>query len=347
MRVRIVSARALLLAAAACAFLLAAGAGARTDARQITLGQPAAQPAAKVSEEERKAAEKINLAKDNAAKLAAVTEFMAKYPQSALRVRIGEAFAALVNSTDDPAQRITHAQEYLKLFNGTGEPDRVTASLLDAYIITNKSDDAFRLGEAWLAKNPDDVDVMRRLAVVSLNEAIKGNAKFVAKGNAYSSKAIEIIEADRKPTATNAAEWVSYKTKWSPSIYREGGFLAMSAGDRANAKARLAKAAELKNPDPAVYAYLGQMNDEEYAQMAEAYKKMPAGAEKQARLKEVEAQMDKAIEYYARAIAVAGDKPEYENLRTQVRPGLEEYYKFRHNGSTNGLKELIDKFKTP
>lgn len=343
MRVRILSACALLLAS--CAFLLAAGAAGRPASAQITLGQPAQPAAAKISDEERKAAEKINLAKDNAAKVAATAEFIGKYPQSSLRPRIGEAFASLVNTTDDPAQRIAHAEQYLKLFNGPGEAERVTASLLDAYIITNKAEDAFRLGAAWLEKNPDDVDVMRRLAVVGLNEAIKGNNKFVAQGNTYGAKALELLEADRRPAATPAAEWADYKTKWMPSIYREAGFLAMSAGDRAAAKARLLRAAELKNPDPAIYAYLGQMNDEEYAQMAKAYQAMPAGAEKQAKLKEVEAQMDKAIEYYARAIAVAGDKPQYESLRAQVRPGLEEYYKFRHNGSTNGLQQLIDKYK--
>ena len=343
MRVRILSACGILLAA--CASLLAAGAETRTLA-QITLGQPA-QPAVKVTDEERKAADKINLAKEIPAKVAATTEFMTKYPQSALRPRIGEAFASLVKTTDDPAQRIAYAESYLKLFNTPDEADRVTASLLDAYIISNRADDSFRLGAAWLEKNPDDIDVMRRLAVVGLNEAIKGNNKFVAQGNAYGAKAIELLEADKKPAATAAAEWAEYKTKWMPAIYREAGFLAMSAGDRATAKARLMKAAELKNPDPAVYAYLGQMNDEEYAALAQAYKAMPDGAEKRAKLREVEAQMDKAIEYYARAIAVAGEKPEYANLRTQVRPGLEEYYKFRHSGSTNGLQQLIDKYKTP
>lgn len=345
MRVRILSACATVLFASA--FLLAAGAGEGASARQITLGQPAQPDAAKVSEEERKAAQKINEAKDNAAKLAATTEFIGKYPKSGLRPRIGEAFASMVNGTDDPAQRITYAEQYLKLFGEPGEPERVSASLLDAYIITNRAADAFRLGAAWLEKNPDDVDVMRRLAVVGLNEAIKGNDKFVKQGNTYGGKAIEILEADRRPASTAPADWAEYKTKWMPAIYREAGFLAMSSGDRATAKARLLKAAELKNPDPAVYAYIGQMNDEEYAEMAKAYQAMPAGAEKQARLKEVEAQMDRAIEYYARAIAVAGDKPEYANLRTQVRAGLEEYYKFRHNGSTNGLQQLIDKYKTP
>jgi hypothetical protein len=186
---------------------------------------------------------------------------------------------------------------------------------------------------------------MRRLAIVALNEAIKGNNKYVAQGEKYGAKAVEILEADRKPTATDDAQWAEYKTKWTGSVYREAGFLAMQAGDKAAARARLTKAAELKSPDPVVYAVVGQMNDEDYATLAGQYQKMPAGAEKTAMLQKVQAQMDKAIEYYAQSIAISGDRPEFQALRTQVMPGLEEYYKFRHNGSTDGLQQLIAKYK--
>ena len=181
MRLRTLSACALL---AACASVWG-GAAAHADAVQYgAAGQaPAAgqaKPAnAKVSDAERKAAEKINLATDNAAKLAAVTEFINKYPKSTLRPRIGEAFAGMINGTDDAAQRITAAEAYLKLFNEAGEADRVTASLLDAYLIAGRAEDSYRLGGEYLAKNPEDVDIMRRLTIVALNESIKGNNKFV------------------------------------------------------------------------------------------------------------------------------------------------------------------------
>ncbi|MBA3240058.1 MAG: hypothetical protein H0T60_02380 [Acidobacteria bacterium] len=342
MRLRTLSACALL---AACVSLWGSAA-ARAHVGQTPPAAGQAKPAdAKVSDAERKAAEKINLATDNAAKLAAVTEFINKYPKSTLRPRIGEAFAGMVNSTDDTAQRITAAEAYLKLFNEPGESDRVTAALLDAYLISGRAEESYRLGGEYLAKNPDDVDMMRRLAIVALNEAIKGNNKFVEQGQKYGAKALELIETDKRPASTDAAQWTEYKTKWLPAVYRESGFLAMQAGDKAAARVRLTKAAELKSPDPVVYAVIGQMNDEDYATMAGQYQKMAAGAEKTAMLKKVQEQMDKAIEYYAQSIAMAGDRPEYEQLRAQVRPGLEEYYKFRHSGSTNGLQQFIDKYK--
>jgi hypothetical protein len=342
MRLRTFSACAL----AACASLLA---GALTTQARASAGQNGAAQAkpaeTKISDAERKAAEKITQATDDATRLVAVTEFINKYPKSTLRPRIGEAFASQVNSTEDPAKRITAAEAYLNLFKEPGEADRINSSLLDAYLTSGRAEDSYRLGAAWLEKNPDDVDMMRRLAIVALNEAIKGNNKFVAQGEKYGAKAIEMLEGDKRPATTDAAQWAEYKTKWMPAVYREAGFLAMQAGDKAAARARLTKAAELKSPDPVVYAVVGQMNDEDYATLAGQYQKMPAGAEKTAMLQKVQAQMDKAIEYYAQSIALTGDKPEYQGLRTQVMPGLEEYYKFRHNGSTDGLQQLIAKYK--
>jgi hypothetical protein len=153
------------------------------------------------------------------------------------------------------------------------------------------------------------------------------------------------MEADKKPVDLDPAKWNEYKSRWLPLLYREGGVLALKSGDNAGARTKLEKAASLKSIDPVVYAILGQMKDEEYAAMAAKYQAMPAGAEKQAMLHTVQDQLDKVIAYYAQAMALAGDKPEFVQLKTQLKPGLEEYYKFRHNGSLEGLQQLIDKYK--
>ena len=301
----------------------------------------------KLSDDERRAALSINDAKDAAAKLQAAAEFIKKYPKSQARAQVSEHVAAQISSMPDTAQRIVAAETYLNLFKEPGEPERVHFGLLDAYLITERAEDSFRLGGEWLAKHPEDVDVIRRLAVTGLNQSIKGNNKFVEQGRKYGVQALDILEGDKKPATIDAAQWAEYKTKWAPAMYRETGFLAMKAGDNAAAKATLMKAAQLKTPDPLVYGILGQMNDDEYAQMAEQYKAMPAGAGKDAKLKQVQEQMDKVIEYYAQAIAVAGDDSQYEKFRTELRSALEAYYKYRHNNSTDGLQQLIDKYKKP
>jgi hypothetical protein len=299
----------------------------------------------KVSGEEADSALKINKAVGAAAKLQAAGQFLKKYPKSSLRSRIANALAMEMANIADPSQRLAVIDTYLSLFKEPSEAEMVSPAQLDAYILLERADDAFRQASVWLEKHPDDIDVMRRLSVLSSNEAIRGNNKFVEQGNKYGGRAIELMEADKKPLDLDAAKWNEYKSRWLPILYREAGVLALRSGDNAGARTKLEKAAALKSIDPVVYAILGQMKDEEYAAMAAKYQAIPAGAEKQAMLQTVQDQMDKIIAYYAQAMALTGDKPEFVQMKSQLKPGLEEYYKFRHNGSLEGLQPLIDKYK--
>ncbi len=224
--------------------------------------------------------------------------------------------------------------------------DQVSAAQLEAAIAGGQTDEAFRLGELWLKQNPEDVDMLRRLATLSGNEAIKGNSKFVEVGKGYAVRAIGQIEADKKPSDMDAAFWADYKTRWLPLLYREAGILSLRTGDKAGAKARLEKAGALKSTDPAVYAIVGQIHDEEYEKLAAQYKTLASEPERKALMTKIEAQLDVVINYYAQALAIAGEKPEFQQLRTQVTTAVEQYYKFRH-GSLDGLKQLIEKYKQP
>ncbi len=86
---------------------------------------------------------------------------------------------------------------------------------------------------------------------------------------------------------------------------------------------------------------LGTFANDEYQELAKKY-----NAEKnEAVLKQAQAKMDEVIDWYARAIAGAEGKPAYEPMTKELMPNLEQYYSYRHNGSTNGLKELIEKYK--
>jgi hypothetical protein len=301
----------------------------------------------KVSKDEADAAAQIDQAVDAAAKLKAGDEFLKKYPKSVLRPRIASSLAEAVGKVEDPAQRIPLVETYLGIFKEPSEAEYVNGTLLDAYLNAQRAEDAFRLGAAWLEKHPDEVDIMRRLSIVGSNEAIRGNTKFVDQGNKYGMRAIELIEADKKPASADATQWAEYKVRVLPALYRESGILALRLGDKAGAKAKLEKAAGLKSVDPAVYAIIGQLYNEEYAAVLSQLKAMPSGSEKEAASQKAQGLMDKVIEYYAQALALAGDKQQFEKMRSQMRPTLEQYYKFRHNGSADGLQQLLDKYKQP
>jgi len=296
--------------------------------------------------DENSAIKKINDAKDPAAKLEAGAQFIKQYPKSEKRLEVAKHIAGSIGSVMDFPERIKLAERFLTIFNAPDEPELVTEALMDAYIMVSRASDVFRLAEAWLQKNPDDVDLMRRLAVLAGNEAIKGNNDFVKQGQDYGKKAIAQIETDRKPASMDVTKWAEYKTKNLAGLYRDVGILAMRAGDHAMVKSSMEKAAELKSTDPAVYILLSQVANDEYQDQVKRYQSA-FGPQKDAEHERSLKLLDQVIEKYAQAVAMAEANPQYANAATSLRTDLEGYYKFRHNGSTDGLQVLIDRYKRP
>jgi len=330
MKFRILSACALVCA-------LALGAAAQEAAKQAE---------AKVSGGEREAAQKIEKAKGTEARLQAAAAFVKKYPQSALRKQIAETLANEIAAVTDAQQSLSLAQAYQDIFNLPDEQQRVTATLLNGYINTGQTEDAIKLGTAWLAQHPEDIPTMQNLTILASAQVIKGNNAYAAQGRQLGAKAIELLEADKMPAGFDAARWPDFKKSALVSLYRETGVIAFKAGDKKAAAALFEKAAAYNSPDPAVYILLSELDTDEYELRAKEYQ-VSAVADRPAALKRVEEQLDKVIESYARAIARTDGVAQYAQANTAFRQDLERYYKFRHKNSTDGLQQLIDKYKRP
>ena len=158
-------------------------------------------------------------------------------------------------------------------------------------------------------------------------------------------KVIELIEADRRPEQVTPERWAEYKTKWLPQVYHSLGLIAFASNNTAEAQARLDKAAALNSSDPMTYVFLGAIANQKYEQLKGQYDAASGGA-KDPLLKQALTQMDQVIESWAHAVALAEADTRYEQLRAQLSQDLESYYKYR-KGSTQGLRELIDKYKKP
>ena len=333
MRSRILSACA--LAACLC------GAGPYAAAAQ---DNKAKQAEVKVSGGERSAAEKIEKAKGVEARLQAAAEFVRKYPQSALRPRVAQALAEEIGRVEDKELKVSLAETYGSIFNAPDETQNFSGTLLAAYINAGRTEDAMRSGAAWLEKHPDDVQIMQNLAVLASSEAIKDNMQFAEQGRRYGARAIELIEADKRPERVDPAKWPELKPGLLVSLYRETGVLAFKAGDLKAARPLLEKAAELRSPDPGVYLLLAQFAGDEYDVRSKEYK-VAAAADRPAALKTAEAALDRLIEAYARAVAMTEGNPAYQQANTALRQDLETNYKYRNGGKTDGLQQLIDKYK--
>ncbi|HYE64389.1 MAG TPA: hypothetical protein VD966_02330, partial [Pyrinomonadaceae bacterium] len=301
---------------------------------------------ARVSGDEAKAAKKVESASDVAAKLKAAGEFVKKYPSSSLRPQVAYNVASKIMEIQDPAQRITSSENYLSIFNDAREEDLINPILRSAYIDAKRYDDAFQITSAWIERNPDDVGALTQMAVVGADQARLSNQKYIEQSRKYGAKAIELLEANKKPADVDDAQWSQYKTRSLPQLYQAMGVIAMVTGNIAEAKTNLQKAVSLNPSDPFAYVFLGSMLNEEYQKMVEQYRNTPAGAAQNELLQKINAQLDQVIDAYAHAVALSEGRPEYQKLREELMQDLENYYKFRHKGSTEGLQQLINKYKS-
>lgn len=301
----------------------------------------------KVSDGEAKLGDKIQNAPDAAAKLSAAEEFLKKYPKSPLRPQIANYLSGQILLVADNAQKGSLAAKYLGLFTETSEGVHLAPVVVDEYVRAQRFDDAFKAGAAWLAKAPDDPRVLAVLAFHGIDQARRNNAAYVAQAQQYLPKAVALLEAGTKPAGADAAHFDTFKAAWLPQLYQVQAVIAIGADKYPEAIERAQKAIALSPRDPVNYYIVGSAKDREYERMATQYRAMAEGPPKNEMLGKINATMDEVIDYYARTVAAAEGNEPLKGLREQVLQDMTNYYKFRHNGSTDGLQQLIDKYKQP
>lgn len=308
-------------------------------------GQGGTKPGPKISQDEQNLAQKITAAPGAAAKLEAANDLIKKHPKTAIRGQVAEALANLIADVKDATQKLALAQRFQTIFNDPADEQFVGPLLIDAYVDANQLDEAFAKGGDFLTRHPDSLSVLVTLLAVGSEQAKKQNAKFIDQSIRYGGQAIAMVEANKKPANFDDARWQQFKTGTAPSLYQSVGLLYMLKGAHAEAKANYIKASQIAPTDPFSFVMIAALLNDEYQAAAKAYQAMAAGAPKEAQLKKVEALLDTVIDAYAHAIALSEGNTALAQVRQQYLQDLESYYKYRHNQSTAGMQQLIDKYK--
>jgi Flp pilus assembly protein TadD len=301
---------------------------------------------AKVSDGELKASAAVESAVDANARMLAAEAFVKKYPKSSLRKKVFDRITDQVYDENDATKRLALAQKAVTIFTTDSEVATFKPAIVDAFIKLERLDEAFNEGVAVLTKNPDDIQILVNLAIAGVEQAKKGNGKFVPQSKQYGLKAIEQIEADKKPAEMEDAAWTKFKATL-PQLYQETGIISLMQQDSADAQARLEKARTLNPADPFNYVLLANIVNNEYQTVAQTFQKMFDGKAKEDMRVKVTQLMDKVIDLYAHAIALSEGKPGYERLHEQTLKDMTPYYMYRHNNSTEGMQKLIDSYKLP
>jgi hypothetical protein len=210
---------------------------------------------------------------------------------------------------------------------------------------------AYGLAKQVLADDANNVRVLIALgygAVAASTEA--RNESFNADAARYAEKAIQLIESGKTPST-----WEPFKNKEDVlgSLHYAMGFYLLKTSPDA-AAAHFIKAsqvdAERRNASSTYFYLAAAYQNGPYKRLSEDYTKrfgnLPESAESKAALDNINKVLDRIIDAYARAVALAG--PQNQAAKAQWMTQLTNFYKFRHNNSDAGLTEFIaGVLKTP
>ncbi len=214
---------------------------------------------------------------------------------------------------------------------------------IDEYLKAGKFDRAVGLAEAWLAKRPDDVQLLTLLGVTAANEARTDPARFGPPAKNYGDRAIALIEGGKRPEGMSDVDWNEYEHKWLPQLHLRLGAMAQKAGRTEEARTRLEKMTRIAPKDPYGWYLLGQTHFTEYERINAQSKGLEGSAKSEA-VSKAFGQLDKVIEFYARAVGLTDGREDLADLRAPLMKDLRGIYEFR-TGSRAGFDEMLAKYR--
>ena len=248
-----------------------------------------------------------------------------------------------------PAGQVTEAQQkiidYLKKWSTAYEEGMKKITFIELLYKHMKYPEAYALGKEILAAEPENLTVMVHLGANGYLLAPLNNAALTAESNAYAKKALELLEQGK--TVEDYAPLANREVAVAYLNYTIGTQALQN--DPGTALKYLLKAAQFETPlkkSPYTYAYIaGAYETGPYAKQSQQYKDMYSGKdetpESKLALANINQLVDRMIDGYARAVALAGTDQKVATAKQGWNDTLIQWYKFRNNNSDAGLTELV------
>lgn len=214
--------------------------------------------------------------------------------------------------------------------------------------------EAFALGKELLAEDPDNLRVLTDLGYSGFHLAAPAtkNESFNTDSLNYSRRAIQMIESGKVPESLDGKSpaWSPFKGKDDTLAYLYHGLGRLQLKTNpAEGMTYLIKAVQydtdLKKEPWEYYFIAAGYETGPYPKMSADYearfKDKPESPEQKLALANIEQVIDRMIDAYARAVALAGTNPKYAANKTEWLEALTTWYKYRHNASDAGLTEMI------
>ena len=238
----------------------------------------------------------------------------------------------------------TDITKYLKKWVAAYDKESRKLRLQPLLYNDKKYPEAYALGKEILADEPENLRVLIDLGYGGYLATIAKNETFNADATNYAKKAIQMIEAGKAPES-----WTPFKTKDEALsyLYYTVGYLNRTTP--AESLAPFIKAAHFESPlkkDPTLYYLIAASYEGgSYAKLSADYKAKFEGKdetpESKLALENINQVIDRMIDAYARAVALAGNDPKYATGKKEWMESLTTWYKYRHNQSDAGLTEMV------
>ncbi len=233
-----------------------------------------------------------------------------------------------------------HAAELRKFVR---EYERVMKNF-DVYslYVDKKYVKAFEAGRPIVEKDPENFYVLAVLAEAGFDNSQAGNTTLNDETVGYARRALELLEAN-KPSKPDP--FASKEAGRGFLNFAIGWFLrTQSPTEAATALVNAARAEGPYKNSALTYNLLGNALVKDYAKASAEYNEKfgnkPPSEEQQAALAKIMQLGERAVDAYARAVALS-TKPEEQEGRTKMLAQLTSLYKGFHNNSDEGLNELI------
>jgi hypothetical protein len=247
-----------------------------------------------------------------------------------------------------PAGEVTEERQkiidYLKKWVKAYEDGMKKIRFRELMYKEKKYPEAYALGKEILAAEPDNTMVMVHMGangyLVAKNPSLAGESLEYAKKALASLDSKTITDWEELGSKDVAVAYLNFTT----------GALTVEK-EPANALKPLIKSVQFETPlkkSPFTYAYIaGAYETGPYATQSEAYKACCSGKdetpESKLALANINQIVDRMIDGYARAVALAGTDAAYAAQKTQWNESLTQWYKYRNAQDTalTGLKDLL------
>ena len=248
-----------------------------------------------------------------------------------------------------PAGEVTEASQkivdYLKKWVGAYEEGSRKIEYRKKLYNDKAYVEAYALGKEILAAEPENLQVLVDLGASGYLVGPLNNAALSAEAVAHARKALQLLESGK--TLENWEPLTGKDVAMAYLNYTIGALTLQN--DPTNALKNLIKAAQFDTPlrkSPFTYAYIaGAYETGPYAKLSEEYTRLYKDKEEtpesKLALANIHQLVDRMIDGYARAVAVAGSDSKFTAQKPIWQESLTTWYKFRNNQVTDGMNELV------